>query len=126
MARHREGSWHASRAARGLLQLLGWPKPLRFPRLAGLAHNLVNLIYSINHHVGFCHLLAIVVKDFNLRCSGQKDTILRTRQNCALLPASRRLSTPFQPPPTMVLKTRITELLGIKHPIIQGGMHYVG
>ena len=26
----------------------------------------------------------------------------------------------------MVLKTRITELLGIKHPIIQGGMHYVG
>jgi NAD(P)H-dependent flavin oxidoreductase YrpB (nitropropane dioxygenase family) len=26
----------------------------------------------------------------------------------------------------MVLKTRITDLLGIKHPIIQGGMHYVG
>ena len=26
----------------------------------------------------------------------------------------------------MPLKTRITELLGIKHPIIQGGMHYVG
>ena len=26
-----------------------------------LAHNLVNLIYSINHHDGFCHLLAIVV-----------------------------------------------------------------
>ena len=26
----------------------------------------------------------------------------------------------------MVLKTRITELLNIKHPIIQGGMHYVG
>jgi NAD(P)H-dependent flavin oxidoreductase YrpB (nitropropane dioxygenase family) len=25
-----------------------------------------------------------------------------------------------------VLKTRITELLGIEHPIIQGGMHYVG
>ena len=24
------------------------------------------------------------------------------------------------------MKTRITELLGIKHPIIQGGMHYVG
>jgi NAD(P)H-dependent flavin oxidoreductase YrpB (nitropropane dioxygenase family) len=28
-------------------------------------------------------------------------------------------------PPTTV-KTRITELLGIRHPIIQGGMHYVG
>ena len=28
----------------------------------GLAHNLVYLIYSINHHDGFCHLLAIVVK----------------------------------------------------------------
>jgi NAD(P)H-dependent flavin oxidoreductase YrpB (nitropropane dioxygenase family) len=26
----------------------------------------------------------------------------------------------------MVLSTRITELFGIKHPIIQGGMHYVG
>lgn len=26
----------------------------------------------------------------------------------------------------MVLKTRMTEMLGIKHPIIQGGMHYVG
>lgn len=26
----------------------------------------------------------------------------------------------------MVLKTKITEALGIKHPIIQGGMHYVG
>ena len=24
------------------------------------------------------------------------------------------------------MKTRITELLNIKHPIIQGGMHYVG
>ena len=24
------------------------------------------------------------------------------------------------------MKTRITELLGIAHPIIQGGMHYVG
>ena len=24
------------------------------------------------------------------------------------------------------MKTRITELLGIKHPIVQGGMHYVG
>ena len=24
------------------------------------------------------------------------------------------------------MKTRITELLGIEHPIIQGGMHYVG
>ena len=32
--RHGEGSWHTSGAARGLLQLLGWPKPLRFPRLA--------------------------------------------------------------------------------------------
>ena len=27
-----EGPWHASRAARGLLQVLGWPKLLRFPR----------------------------------------------------------------------------------------------
>lgn len=26
----------------------------------------------------------------------------------------------------MVLKTRVTEMLGIKHPVIQGGMHYVG
>eukprot|EP00928_Gymnodinium_smaydae_P080341 TRINITY_DN64057_c0_g1_i1.p1 TRINITY_DN64057_c0_g1~~TRINITY_DN64057_c0_g1_i1.p1 ORF type:complete len:330 (+),score=81.61 TRINITY_DN64057_c0_g1_i1:66-1055(+) len=26
----------------------------------------------------------------------------------------------------MVMKTKLTELLGIKHPIIQGGMHYVG
>ena len=24
------------------------------------------------------------------------------------------------------MKTRITELFGIEHPIIQGGMHYVG
>ena len=24
------------------------------------------------------------------------------------------------------MKTRITEMLGIEHPIIQGGMHYVG
>ena len=24
------------------------------------------------------------------------------------------------------MKTRITELLGVQHPIIQGGMHYVG
>jgi len=24
------------------------------------------------------------------------------------------------------MKTRITEMLGIRHPIIQGGMHYVG
>src|ERR1019366_3412023 len=24
------------------------------------------------------------------------------------------------------MKTRITELLGIKHPIVQGGMHFVG
>src|SRR5688572_7666744 len=24
------------------------------------------------------------------------------------------------------MKTRITEMFGIKHPIIQGGMHYVG
>ena len=24
------------------------------------------------------------------------------------------------------MKTRITELFNIKHPIIQGGMHYVG
>ena len=26
----------------------------------------------------------------------------------------------------MVLDTRVTRLLGIEHPIIQGGMHYVG
>src|SRR3546814_5121629 len=26
----------------------------------------------------------------------------------------------------MSIKTRITELFGIEHPIIQGGMHYVG
>ena len=26
----------------------------------------------------------------------------------------------------MPLKTLLTERLGIKHPIIQGGMHYVG
>lgn len=26
----------------------------------------------------------------------------------------------------MVLKTKLTEALGIKHPVIQGGMHYVG
>ena len=25
-----------------------------------------------------------------------------------------------------ILKTRITELFGIRHPIIQGGMHFVG
>ena len=24
------------------------------------------------------------------------------------------------------MRTRITELFGIRHPIIQGGMHYVG
>ena len=28
--------------------------------------------------------------------------------------------------PIQMLKTRITELFDIKHPIIQGGMHYVG
>ena len=26
----------------------------------------------------------------------------------------------------VAMKTRITELFGIEHPIIQGGMHYVG
>ncbi|MGH7016368.1 MAG: NAD(P)H-dependent flavin oxidoreductase, partial [Caulobacteraceae bacterium] len=26
----------------------------------------------------------------------------------------------------MAIRTRITELFGIEHPIIQGGMHYVG
>lgn len=26
----------------------------------------------------------------------------------------------------MVLVTKVTKLLGIEHPIIQGGMHYVG
>ena len=25
-----------------------------------------------------------------------------------------------------MIKTKITEMFGIKHPIIQGGMHYVG
>ena len=25
-----------------------------------------------------------------------------------------------------ILKTRITEMFGIEHPIIQGGMHFVG
>jgi hypothetical protein len=29
-------------------------------------------------------------------------------------------------PIAMVLTTRVTKLLGIEHPIIQGGMHYVG
>ena len=24
------------------------------------------------------------------------------------------------------MKTRITELLGVQHPIVQGGMHFVG
>ena len=24
------------------------------------------------------------------------------------------------------MKTRITEMLGVRHPIVQGGMHYVG
>ena len=24
------------------------------------------------------------------------------------------------------MKTRITEMLGVQHPIVQGGMHYVG
>lgn len=26
----------------------------------------------------------------------------------------------------MAIKTRITEFFGIEHPIVQGGMHYVG
>merc|ERR1711881_214799 len=26
----------------------------------------------------------------------------------------------------MVLKTKLTQAIGIKHPVIQGGMHYVG
>ena len=38
--------------------------------------------------------------------------------------------TPHQPPMPLWqggrMRTRITELLGIEHPIIQGGMHYVG
>ena len=62
--RHGEGSWHASGAARGLLQLLGW-RPAETAAVSaprGLAHNLVCLIYSIKHHGPFCHLLAIVVK----------------------------------------------------------------
>src|SRR4249920_3467031 len=29
-------------------------------------------------------------------------------------------------PGDLSMKTRITELFGIQHPIIQGGMHYVG
>ena len=56
--RHGEGPWHASGAARGLLQVLGWPKLLRFPRLTRV---LIYLIYSKKRHVAFCHLLAIVV-----------------------------------------------------------------
>ena len=40
------------------------------------------------------------------------------------------LSVPLMPPICVCLgdtmKTRITELFGIQHPIIQGGMHYVG
>jgi len=35
-----------------------------------------------------------------------------------------RLTPPSQE--TRTMKTRITELFGIEHPIIQGGMHYVG
>ena len=52
-----EGPWHASRAARGLLQVLGWPKLLRFPRwvLADL---------SKKRHASFYHILAIVVKNW--------------------------------------------------------------
>lgn len=44
-----EGPWHASRAARGLLQVLGWPKLLRFPRwvLADL---------SKKRHASFYHI----------------------------------------------------------------------
>ncbi|CAK9087671.1 unnamed protein product [Durusdinium trenchii] len=41
----------------------------------------------------------------------------------------RPFEGPFVPlsvRPAMVLKTKLTEALGIKHPIIQGGMHYVG
>ena len=64
-----EGPWHAPGAARGLPQLLGWPKPQlnsRFQRYRGL---LIYLIHSINRHDGFCHLLAIVVKSL-LRDAG--------------------------------------------------------
>src|SRR5262245_48075648 len=33
---------------------------------------------------------------------------------------------PFRSSALSIMRTRITQLLGIQHPIIQGGMHYVG
>jgi len=35
-------------------------------------------------------------------------------------------ANPASPPHNGAMKTRITELFGIQHPIIQGGMHFVG
>ena len=68
-----EGPWHASRAARGLLQVLGWPKLLRFPRwvLADL---------SKKRHASFYHILAIVV-DF---LSSSANMALIMNQKCRL------------------------------------------
>ena len=54
MARPRSDPWAV--AAAGLAETAAVSAPR-----SRLAHNLVNLIYSINHHDGFCHLLAIVV-----------------------------------------------------------------
>ena len=51
MARLRSGP--RAVAAAGLAETAAVSAP------RGLAHNLVYLIYSINHHDGFCHLLAI-------------------------------------------------------------------
>jgi nitronate monooxygenase len=41
--------------------------------------------------------------------------------------APNHVTDPTEPTdPSQTMKTRITELFGIQHPIIQGGMHYVG
>ncbi|MDO9334881.1 MAG: nitronate monooxygenase family protein [Caulobacter sp.] len=39
---------------------------------------------------------------------------------------ARRWASKSRPPEETPMKTRITELFGIEHPIIQGGMHFVG
>jgi nitronate monooxygenase len=36
-----------------------------------------------------------------------------------------RTAAPTRQQRTVSMKTRITELFGIEHPIIQGGMHFV-
>ena len=43
---------------------------------------------------------------------------------CVQLRTQRRSYRPQEYPP--IMKTRITELFGIQHPIVQGGMHFVG